>query len=118
MDLWTLHINGSSNARVASVGLILTNLDDVVAKQALRFSFKTSNNEVEYKIPLANLRLAKELKVRHLNVFSDSQLVVGQVQRECKAKAPKWKNIYIRYVRSFLLFNKFKILHISKSKNV
>ena len=44
---------------------------------ALRFTFKASNNEAEYEALLAGLRLAKELQVDSLIVYSDSKLVVS-----------------------------------------
>ena len=39
---------------------------------ALRFRFKASNNEVEYEALIAGLKLAKEMKVESLEIFSDS----------------------------------------------
>ena len=52
---------------------------------ALRFEFKASNNEVEYKALIAGLELAKEMKVESLDIFSDSQLVVCQINDEYQA---------------------------------
>ena len=49
---------------------------------ALRFGFKASNNGVEYKALLTRLRMAKKLKVGHLQIFSNSQLMVKQVTEE------------------------------------
>ena len=58
-------------------GLILTNPDGVVAEYALRFEFPTSNNEAEYEALMTELKMAKDLGVKHLRVHSDSQLIVG-----------------------------------------
>lgn len=57
--------------------MILDSPHDIVIVQALRFSFKTSNNEAEYEALMAGLRLARELGVQHLKILSDSQLVAG-----------------------------------------
>ncbi|CAL8145589.1 unnamed protein product [Prunus armeniaca] len=46
---------------------------------ALRFKFHASNNEAEYEALLAGLRLAKEMGAEQIQIFSDSQLVVHQV---------------------------------------
>ena len=43
---------------------------------AIRFRFKASNNEAEYKALIVELELAKEMKVESLDMFSDSQLVM------------------------------------------
>ena len=48
----------------------------------LRFGFKASNNEVEYKTLIAGLNLANEMKVESLKIYSDSQLIVYQVTNE------------------------------------
>ena len=56
---------------------------------ALRFGFQASNNEAEYEALLEGLRLAKELKVSHLKVYSDSQLVMNQVNETYQAKGEK-----------------------------
>ena len=63
---------------------------------ALSFGFKTLNNEAEYEALLAGLRLAKELKARHLQIFSNSQLVVKQATEEYLARGEKM----VAYLRS------------------
>ena len=49
---------------------------------ALCFGFKASNNEAEYEAFIAGLRLAKELQARSIQIYSDSQLVVNQVNED------------------------------------
>lgn len=75
-DAWTPQ-DRLSNIGGMGAGLILANLDGIMVEHALCFNFKPSKNEAEYKIPLDSLRLARELNVYHLQVFSDSQLVVS-----------------------------------------
>ncbi|GFS43263.1 hypothetical protein Acr_00g0084440 [Actinidia rufa] len=53
---------------------------------AIRMGFQATNNEAEYEALLAGLRVATELGAQSLEVFSDSQLVVNQVQRDYLAK--------------------------------
>ena len=48
----------------------------------LRFRFKASNNEAEYEALISGLKLAKELKAEVVHVFSDSHLVVCQINKE------------------------------------
>ena len=52
---------------------------------ALRFRFKASNNKVEYEALIAGLKLAKEMKVQSLEIFSDSHLIVCQITYEYHA---------------------------------
>ena len=65
--------------------MILTSLDGVVVEYALHFEFFGSNNEAECEVLVTGLRMVKDLGVQHLKVYSDSQLIVGQVQREYEA---------------------------------
>ena len=56
---------------------------------AIRFDFITSNNEAEYEALLAGLRLAKDMNIKALDVYSDSQLVVNQILGEYQARGLK-----------------------------
>ena len=56
---------------------------------ALRFGFKASNNEAKYEALIVGLKLAKEMKVESLEIFSDSQLVVCQITDEYQAREEK-----------------------------
>ena len=53
---------------------------------AIHIGFKVANNEAEYEALLAGLRVATELGVDILDAFSDSQLVVNQVQGDYLTK--------------------------------
>ncbi|GFS37771.1 hypothetical protein Acr_00g0053840 [Actinidia rufa] len=53
---------------------------------AIRMGFQATNNEAEYEALLAGLRLATELGAQSLEIFSESQLVVNQVQGDYLAK--------------------------------
>jgi len=68
---WTLHVYGSSNSKSCSAGVVLEGPGDVLVKQALRFQFKTSNNQVEYEAIIANLNLALDLEVKKLVCKTD-----------------------------------------------
>ena len=75
-------MDGSSAPSANSAGIILTNLEGEAVEYVLRFIFPSSNNKAEYEALLTSLKLAAELEVLELRVFSDSQLIVGQVQGE------------------------------------
>jgi len=58
--------------------VVLEGPDEIVIEQAMKFEFKTSNNQAEYEAIIAGLHLATELEVTKLVCKSDSGLVVGQ----------------------------------------
>lgn len=56
---------------------------------ALRLAFKVTNNEAEYKAMIIGLKLAWEIGINDICVYSDSQLVINQVTREFQAKCSR-----------------------------
>nr|XP_010942832.1 uncharacterized protein LOC105060721 [Elaeis guineensis] len=71
-ELWTLHVDGSSNASRVGVELSFTSSEGDIVGYALRFDFSATNNEVEYKDLIAGLKVASEVGAQHLKIFSDS----------------------------------------------
>ena len=76
----------ASNENGAGAGIILIFSEGHRIHSALRFRFDASNNEAEYEALLAGLRIARELKVEDLGIFSDSQVVVNQILGEYQAR--------------------------------
>ena len=53
---------------------------DLKVRYAVKLKYNTTNNVAEYEALLTGLKLAIEVRVEHLKVYSDSQLVVNQVK--------------------------------------
>ncbi|GFZ00843.1 hypothetical protein Acr_14g0004780 [Actinidia rufa] len=83
---WILFVDGSSNQNGCGAGLVIRAPSGEQMEYAIRMGFKATNNEAEYEALLAGLRVATELGAQSLEVFSDSQLVVNQVQGDYLAK--------------------------------
>ncbi|KAI5338538.1 hypothetical protein L3X38_017809 [Prunus dulcis] len=115
--LWTLFVDGSSNAQGCGAGIVLVSPDKVALEYALRFKFQASNNEAEYEALLAGLRLAKEMDARQIQIFSDSQLVVHQVNQEFTAKDASM-TAYLQHARHLLAtFHAHSIRQVRRSEN-
>ena len=84
--IWTLHVDGSSTKGGSGAGLVLTGPHGVKILYALKFGFEASNNEAEYEALIAGIRLAKDIGAEKLEVFSDSMLVVQQLNGQYEAK--------------------------------
>ncbi|GKV09734.1 hypothetical protein SLEP1_g21190 [Rubroshorea leprosula] len=102
----TANIEGSG-ARAVLVGP-----DGFKSEHALRFKFQTTNNAAEYETLIYGLKVASELKVQSIQVFSDSQLVVGQVNGSCEIRDPqlgRYASVVNRLKSMFVLFQIDKI---------
>ncbi|KAH9687911.1 Ribonuclease H [Citrus sinensis] len=85
-EQWTLYVDGASNSKGSGGGLIVITPDKTEIGCALRFEFDATNNEAEYEALLARVRLVQALGVKNLLIFSDSQLVVNQVNCNYEAR--------------------------------
>ncbi|XP_059627328.1 uncharacterized protein LOC132270143 [Cornus florida] len=83
---WKLFVDGSSNQMGAGIGIQLQTPEGTTLSQAIRLEFNATNNEAEYEALIAGLKLAKELKIKNLMAYSDSQLVIRQVNGDYGAK--------------------------------
>ena len=89
LPIWRLSVDGAVNAQGSGVGLILTSIEGIDIEYAFRFGFQASNNEAEYEAVIAGLNLAHSMEVDQLEVCSDSQLVVRQLEDTYEAKGEK-----------------------------
>ena len=79
--------------------------------------FKASNNEAEYEALIAGIELCHTAGADHVQVFSDSQLVVSQLNGDYEAK-DEVMAAYVRRVREATkLLKHFAIAHIPRSEN-
>ena len=84
---------------------------------ALRFGFKASNNEAEYEALIVGLKLAKEMKVESLDIFSDSQLVVCQINKQYQAREEKMATYLLKAKKLVGSLSSYTIRQISRSQN-
>ena len=60
--------------------------EGITIKKSLRLGFSATNNEAEYEALLEGMSMIQKLGGKSINMFSDSRLVVGQVNRELEAR--------------------------------
>ena len=66
---------------------------------------------------MIGLKIAKELEIYNLKIFTDSQLITGQVKGEFEARDPIMMK-YLQKVKDFTASLKyFEIFHIFRIKN-
>nr|XP_043620119.1 uncharacterized protein LOC122591964 [Erigeron canadensis] len=112
-----LFTDGASNADGSGAGLILTSPGGQEFTYALRFNFKASNNAAEYEALLAGLRIAIQMKVEHIHVCVDSQIVAFQVDGTYEAKEPAMKKYLEKVRQERQRFKTFRIQNVSRSQN-
>ena len=89
LPIWRLSLDGATNSQGSDAGLILTSSDGIGMEYELIFGFQASNNEVEYEVIIVGLNLAHSMEADQLEVCSDSQLVVKQIEDSYKSRGEK-----------------------------
>ncbi|XP_065004152.1 uncharacterized protein LOC103981981 [Musa acuminata AAA Group] len=116
-EAWDLHVDGSTTSSSAGAGLVLSTPDERSFERSLRFGFRATNNEAKYETLLAGLKLALEMQVDVIRVFTDSQLVVEQLSGGYEAREPTMAR-YLAEVKSLASnFSCFTLSKVPRSQN-
>ncbi|KAL0290132.1 UNVERIFIED_CONTAM: Ribonuclease HI [Sesamum radiatum] len=114
---WLLHVDGSSTAQGSGAGIVITTPQGEDLEFAIKLDFKASNNEAEYEALVIGMRMAHETGAKHLMAYSDSQLVVKQVEGTYEAK----EESMIQYLQQITdlktKFHHFQIIQIPREEN-
>ena len=78
-------MDGASSAIRAGVGIVIIIPEGIRLEHSFRLGFKASNNEAEYEALIVGLRTVLGMGVRDVEIYSDSRLVVNQVQGSFEA---------------------------------
>ena len=114
---WELYVDGASNQRGSGVGLVLITPERITIEKALRLNFSATNNEAEYEALLMGMKMVQRMGGKSVEVFSDSRLIVSQVQGEFEAKDERMQG-YLTLVKSLQSkFEHFNLQHIPRSGN-
>ncbi|MEP7147165.1 MAG: ribonuclease HI family protein [bacterium] len=109
------------NPGSASIGIVIKNDEGKEIKTYKKFIGKFTNNTAEYTALIESVKLLKQItgNFDEINFFSDSELMVKQINGQYKVKNPdmiKLSNEFWKEIRS--INKKFTISHISREKNI
>lgn len=118
-DTVVAYIDGGSrgNPGPAASGFILSDRDgNPLLEKGLFLGTKT-NNEAEYTALVKALEAALELKAEKIMIFSDSELLVKQMNGQYRVKSEKILPLYEQATGFLSQFSKWKIQHVYREKN-
>ena len=114
---WKVYVDGAANQKDSGVGLILISPERITIEKSLKLSFSAMNNEAEYEALLEGMSMVQKLGGKAVNKFSDSRLVIGQVNGELEARDERMQEYLDQAKCLRSCFDSFSLLHISKSRN-
>src|SRR5215217_5391351 len=117
-DTATMHVDGASrgNPGKAAYAVVLTRPGMPVVEEADTIG-TASNNVAEYTALIEGLSLAAELGVKKLQIFSDSELMVKQMNGEYKVKNEDLRALYEEACRLRKQFEQVILTHVRREQN-
>ena len=102
----TLNIDGGSrgNPGPSAAGIVIAAQDDgTILHEAGIFLGNATNNVAEYMGLIEGLKAAAKLSVAEVECFSDSELLVKQMNGEYRVKNEGLKPLFQQYFRCIIL---------------
>lgn len=117
----TIYIDGGArgNPGPAAAGVVIKSADDgTVLHEAGIFLGRATNNVAEYSALLAGLDAAVKLGASEAAVFSDSQLLVRQMNGQYRVRNEGLKPLHQEAQDMARKLQDFSITHVRRDKNV
>jgi ribonuclease HI len=115
----TVHIDGGSrgNPGEAGAGVYFQDRFGEPLERIARYLGRATNNTAEYQALLIALARAREAGVRHLRVYSDSELLVNQVNGRYRTKVPHLQQYLQEAIRLMREIGRVDVAHVRRELN-
>lgn len=115
----TAHIDGGArgNPGPAGYGVFITDASGKMVAELAEYLGHKTNNIAEYSALIAALKYATEHGYKALNVVSDSELLVKQMNGEYKVRNPELQQLHEQARPMIRKLEHFKIRHVLRAQN-
>jgi ribonuclease HI len=114
-----INTDGASkgNPGRASIGVTIKDEKGKLLKSISQSIGHATNNEAEYQAIIIALKEAKKLGASSVELLSDSELVVHQINGRYRVKKANLRPLYLEVAALAQSFEAFRIRHIPRSLN-
>ena len=105
------------NPGPGGIGVIFFDQDHNLVDKFSKYIGDTTNNIAEYKALIYGLEIASKKNCSQVQVFSDSQLMVRQINGEYKVKDKILQSLIMEVGKFIKNFKEFNISHLPRQKN-
>jgi ribonuclease HI len=118
-EILHIFIDGASsgNPGHSGIGIVLCDANDNILKKYYKYIGEATNNIAEYMAAVFAMQEALFNNVRNVVLFSDSELMVRQINRIYKIKNPSLFLLYQICENLRKQFSSFSIEYIEREKN-
>lgn len=113
-----MYIDGASkgNPGPAGVGVVICRNGEAI-NNISSYIGDTTNNLAEYTALLYGLQEAFRLKAKEVKVYTDSELLCKQLNKEYKVRDHKIQILYNQAKHLICAFDNFNVVHINRESN-
>src|SRR3954449_1357610 len=112
-----MHFDGSKNLEGCGAGVVHTSPKNEKLSYVLQIHFMASNNVAEYEALVHGLKVAREIGIRRIQCFGDSDLVVQQVSGNWDAKDANMASYRFHVQQISGYFEGCEFLHLRREAN-
>ncbi|XP_052477186.1 uncharacterized protein LOC128032589 [Gossypium raimondii] len=101
---WRLNFDGASNAVDNGIGAVLVSPNGDHYPFTCKLDFDCTNNMAEYEACIMGIRAAIERRIKVLEVYGDSALVIYQLRGEWETRDPKlinYRKLVLELIKEF-----------------
>lgn len=115
----TIHIDGGArgNPGPAGAGVVIRQSDGPVLLEAGYYLGSTTNNFAEYTALLRGLEAAQRFAPERIEIFSDSELLVRQINGEYRVRSGNLKDLFHKATTQLAGFKHWRIRHVRREQN-
>ncbi|XP_050878851.1 uncharacterized protein LOC127082667 [Lathyrus oleraceus] len=114
---WTLVFDETSNAHGNCIGAFITSPTGFHLPFTARLFFKCTNNMAEYVACIFDIKAAIDLRIKILEVYGDSSLVINQFKVDWDTRDHKLIPYKEHVLKMILYFDKITFNHIPREEN-
>jgi len=114
-----IYTDGGSrgNPGPSALGVVIEDENGKILKEYSRYLGEATNNQAEYEAVIFALQKAKQLKIKELEIRTDSELIGKQFMGKYKIKDPDLQQLFIKAWNLRLDYDRADIKIIPRERN-
>jgi ribonuclease HI len=105
------------NPGPAASGVVIFDEHKKILGEYSEYLGETTNNQAEYRAIILALNKASDLKGTKIQIYSDSELIVNQLNRKYKVKDAGLSTLFVQVWNLAQKFDSIEYHHIPREKN-
>jgi ribonuclease HI len=117
-DQQALVLLSAKNRGPASIGIVICKESGTIVKEYKGFIGNATNNIAEYRALIKALELASIFSVSEVKCFSDSELMIRQLNGEYRVKSEKLRELFLLVREKEKQFERVNYSHVPRENGL